>query len=77
MDQRNSVKTGVQVSDGALMLGSVITCGQSDRATGAFDESSSGLWLRVTVAKGVLRIQHSSDGLRCPLLRQPPISVSG
>ncbi|WP_116818141.1 DUF1349 domain-containing protein [Pseudomonas syringae] len=76
IDERNWVKTGVEVSDGALMLGSVLTCGQSDWATGVFDDSSSGLWLRVTVAKGVLRIQHSSDGLRWPLLRLAPFPVS-
>ncbi|MCA5973420.1 MULTISPECIES: DUF1349 domain-containing protein [Pseudomonas] len=75
IDERNWVKTGVEVSDGTLMLGSVLTCGQSDWATGVFD-SSSGLWLRVTVAKGLLRIQHSSDGLRWPLLRLAPFPAS-
>ncbi|MBD8806183.1 MULTISPECIES: DUF1349 domain-containing protein [Pseudomonas syringae group] len=75
IDERNWMKTGVEVSDGALMLGSVLTRGQSDWATGSFEESASGLWLRVTVAEGVIRIQHSVDGVRWPLLRLAPFPV--
>ncbi|MCF5707369.1 DUF1349 domain-containing protein [Pseudomonas syringae] len=75
IDERNWMKTGVEVSDGALMLGSVLTRNQSDWATGQFEESASGLWLRVTVDEGVMRIQHSADGVRWPLLRLAPFPV--
>lgn len=57
------------MSDGELMLGSVLTHGHSDWATGIWDDKGTGLWIRVTVSNSVIRIQSSTDGVRWPLLR--------
>jgi regulation of enolase protein 1 (concanavalin A-like superfamily) len=76
VDETAWVKTGIELSDGETCLGSVLTVGQSDWATSAYNGPASDLGLRVTVEKGVLRIQASADGLRWPLLRLCPFPVS-
>jgi regulation of enolase protein 1 (concanavalin A-like superfamily) len=72
IDDENWIKAGVEISDGEAMLGSVLTVGCSDWATGAFPGDASDFWLRVTVDNGVLRIQMSIDGGRWPLVRLCP-----
>lgn len=72
IDDQTWLKTGIEVSDGDLMLGSVLTNGHSDWATGIWNDKGTGLWLRVTVADSVIRIQSSTDGVRWPLLRLAP-----
>ena len=72
VDETAWVKAGIELSDGEACLGSVLTVGQSDWATAVHTGPSSRLYLRVTVEKGVLRIQWSQDGLRWPLLRLCP-----
>lgn len=72
IDDQTWLKTGIEVSDGDVMLGSVLTDGHSDWATGLWNNKGTGLWLRVTVSNSVIRIQSSTDGVRWPLLRLAP-----
>lgn len=72
IDAATWVKAGIELSDGQAMLGSVLTAGRSDWATGAYQGDPADFRLRMTVADGVLRIQASSDGLRWPLMRLAP-----
>jgi len=53
-------------------LGSVLTLMQSDWATSAFVGDNGDLWVRATVAKGVLKLQSSVDGRLWPTLRLAP-----
>lgn len=72
VDETTWIKAGIELSDGEACLGSVLTVGQSDWATSAYHGPASRLHLRVTVLKGVLRLQWSQDGVRWPLLRLCP-----
>ena len=72
VDESAWVKAGIELSDGEACLGSVLTLGQSDWATSVHKGPASRLHLRITVEKGVLRIQWSQDGVRWPLLRLCP-----
>jgi regulation of enolase protein 1 (concanavalin A-like superfamily) len=74
-DATTWIKAGIELSDGDAMLGSVLTVGMSDWATCKFWGDASDVWLRVTVAKDVLRLQVSADGLRWPLLRLCPFPM--
>ena len=76
VDAENWLKAGIELSDGVPMLGSVLTRDFSDWATGRFEGDAADFWLRVTVAKGVVRLQASTDGVRWPLLRLAPFPVS-
>jgi len=69
IDEENWIKTGIEVSDGELMVGSVLTTGCSDWATGVFPDLGNGLWVRITLASEVMKIQWSADGKCWPLLR--------
>jgi uncharacterized protein len=72
IDTATWVKAGIELSDGQPMLGSVLTDGMSDWATGLFEGDAADFRLRVTVADGVLRLQASRDGIRWPLVRLAP-----
>ena len=72
LDDAHWIKAGIEWSDDAPRLGSVLTVGRSDWATRTFDGSASDFWLRVTVTAGVVRVQVSHDGRRWPLLRLAP-----
>lgn len=72
IDEQTWVKAGIEFNDGNAMISSVITRGQSDWAPGFFSGDPRDFWLRMTVAKGVIRVQYSSDGLSWPLLRLAP-----
>lgn len=72
VDAGHWVKAGIEVSDGRAMLGSVLTAGQSDWATGAYGGDPGDFWMRATVGGGVLRLQVSADGVTWPLLRLAP-----
>lgn len=76
VDETAWIKAGIELSDGAACLGSVLTNGSSDWATSPYHGKASDLSLRVTVQKGVLRLQTSEDGLRWPLLRLCPFPVA-
>ena len=76
IDAQNWIKCGVEFSDGQLLLSSVLTVEHSDWAVSAAPPMPDGFWLRVTVEKGVIRVQYSTDGLRWPLLRLAPFPVA-
>jgi hypothetical protein len=70
------VKIGAELSDGVTLLSSVLTDGVSDWATGVFPGDPEAFWIRATVAKGVLRVQVSVDGVSWPLVRLAPFPVA-
>jgi regulation of enolase protein 1 (concanavalin A-like superfamily) len=72
IDAARWVKAGIEISDGAAQLSSVLTIGRSDWATGLFQGDAADFWIRATVERGVLRLQASTDGMRWPLLRLCP-----
>jgi uncharacterized protein len=76
LDDATWLKAGIELSDGEALLGSVLTVGQSDWATGPFRGDPSDFWIRVTVDHGVLRLQASTDGQRWPLVRLCPFPVA-
>ncbi|HWK43079.1 MAG TPA: DUF1349 domain-containing protein [Stellaceae bacterium] len=76
LDDATWIKAGIELSDGEALLGSVLTIGQSDWATGPFRGDASDFWIRVTVDRGVLRLQASTDGRRWPLTRLCPFPVA-
>ncbi|SEN78504.1 hypothetical protein SAMN04488003_1364 [Loktanella fryxellensis] len=76
VDASTWIKAGIEMSDGDACLGSVLTVGQSDWATSAYGDPAGDLYLRITVAKGVLRLQSSADGQRWPLLRLCPFPMA-
>lgn len=77
LDEAHWLKAGIELSDGQAMLGSVLTIGRSDWATAAYAGDPGDVWLRATVAQGVLRLQVSGDGQRWPLLRLCPFPEAG
>jgi uncharacterized protein len=72
LDEANWVKAGIERTDGRPGLGSVLTIGRSDWATGIFEGNAEDFWIRATVAKGVLKLQASADGKVWPTLRLCP-----
>jgi regulation of enolase protein 1 (concanavalin A-like superfamily) len=77
LDSAHWVKAGIEYTDGAAMLGSVVTLGKSDWATGPFVGDASDFRIRITVDLGVLRLQASTDGKRWPLVRLCPFPIAG
>jgi len=76
LDGETWIKAGIELSDGEAWLGSVLTLGRSDWATGPFGGDASDIRLRVTLDRGILRLQASSDGSRWPLVRLCPFPVA-
>ena len=76
LDTETWIKAGIELSDGEALLGSVLTIGRSDWATGPFRGDPSDLWIRVTVDRGVLRLQASADRQRWPLVRLCPFPTA-
>ena len=72
LDETTWIKAGIEVSDGEALLGSVLTIGRSDWATRPYRGDPADFWIRVTVDRGVLRLQASADGKRWPLVRLCP-----
>ena len=72
IDEQNWIKCGVEFSDGQLLLSTVLTLDKSDWAVSIAPAMPDGFWLRVTIEKGVIRVQYSTDGRRWPLLRLAP-----
>jgi len=72
LDGETWLKAGIEYNDGAPMLGSVLTVGKSDWATGPFNGDPADFHLRVTVADDVLRLQYSTEGVHWPLVRLAP-----
>ncbi|EJS44472.1 ree1p [Saccharomyces arboricola H-6] len=76
VDESRWIKAGIEISDGKAMLSSVLTNEKSDWSTAIYDKNPKDFWLRVTVEKGVLRLQVSSDKKTWPLVRLAPFPVS-
>ncbi len=76
IDERRWIKAGLELSDGRAMLGSVLTDGRSDWATGPFEGDPADFWMRLSLSKGVLRLQASRDGVVWPLVRLCPFPAA-
>lgn len=76
IDAQHWLKAGLEYSDGATALSSVLTIGQSDWAAGAYTHDPADFWLRLTVANGVLRLQVSADGEQWALARLCPFPAA-
>src|ERR687896_406142 len=76
LDAEAWIKAGIELSDGEALLGSVLTLGRSDWATGPYRGDASDVWIRATVDRGALRLQASGDGLRWPLVRLCPFPAA-
>ena len=76
IDAENWIKCGVEFSDGQLLLSTVLTVDTSDWAVSLAPAMPDGFWLRVTVEKGAIRVQYSTDGKLWPLLRLAPFPVT-
>lgn len=72
IDNRQWIKSGIELSDGAACIGSVLTVDHSDWSTSAYAGDPTDFYLRLTVLDGVLRLQSSADGIHWPLLRLCP-----
>lgn len=70
------LKAGFEVSDGEALLSSVLTLGRSDWSCGPFRGDPRDAWIRLTVDRGVLRLQSSTDGAHWPLARLCPFPLA-
>jgi regulation of enolase protein 1 (concanavalin A-like superfamily) len=70
--QTDWIKAGIEWSDGAAKLSSVLTANHSDWATAPYHDNPEDFRLRVTLVAGVLRLQVSTDGKVWPLIRLCP-----
>ncbi|KFC09269.1 hypothetical protein GTGU_00994 [Trabulsiella guamensis ATCC 49490] len=76
-DNDHWLKAGIEYNDGAPAIGSVLTLGHSDWATGVFPGNAALFWMRLTRKGESLRLQYSTDGKHWPLLRLSHFPVSG
>jgi uncharacterized protein len=72
IDERNWIKAGIEFTDGQHALSTVATFGNSDWSVGALPGLADEVHLRLTIAKGALRVQASADGEHWPLFRLLP-----
>ncbi|MGD8108148.1 DUF1349 domain-containing protein [Pantoea sp. FN0302] len=68
-DEQHWLKAGIEYNDGQPAMGSVLTQGCSDWATGPFNGDARDFWMRLTLRDHALRLQYSADGVVWPLLR--------
>lgn len=68
-DDRHWLKAGIEFNDDQPAIGSVLTAGRSDWATGTFHGDPRRFWMRLTRRGDALRLQYSADGRTWPLLR--------
>ncbi|SMG24828.1 DUF1349 domain-containing protein [Cedecea sp. NFIX57] len=68
-DESHWLKAGIEFNDGVPAIGSVLTLGHSDWATGVFPRDANLFWMRLTRKGDSLRLQYSVDGTTWPLLR--------
>jgi len=76
IDERRWMKTGVEFTDGAPFLSTVVTDGKSDWSVSQPFRELDDFHIRVTIAKGAMRIQASRDGSFWPLLRLAPFPTA-
>ena len=77
VDDTHWVKAGIEFTDGEAMLSTVVTRGHSDWSVGKLTGDAGDVRLRVTLAKGALRVQASANGTFWPLFRLAPFPVTG
>ncbi len=75
VDAETWVKCGIEFTDGEAMLSTVVTAGHSDWSVGKLKGNAGDVRLRVTLSKGALRVQASSDGVFWPLFRLAPFAL--
>ncbi|MBY5377387.1 DUF1349 domain-containing protein [Rhizobium leguminosarum] len=76
IDEKRWVKTGVEFTDGELFLSTVITDDKSDWSVSQPFKELEDFYIRITLAKGAMRIQASRDGSFWPLLRLAPFPLA-
>lgn len=76
IDEKRWVKTGVEFTDGELFLSTVITDGKSDWSVSQPFKELEDFYIRITLAKGAMRVQASRDGSFWPLLRLAPFPIA-
>jgi uncharacterized protein len=76
IDETRWVKTGVEFTDGEMFLSTVITDGKSDWSVSQPFKELEDFYIRITLAKGAMRIQASRDGNWWPLLRLAPFPAA-
>lgn len=77
LDETTWVKASIEFTDGEAMLSTVVTDGHSDWSVGKLEGDARDVRLRVTLARGALRVQASADGIRWPLFRLAPFALRG
>ena len=70
------IKAGLEMSDGLPMLSSVLTVGKSDWSAAPYGQDAGDFRVRVSLQKGALRLQVSSDGVAWPLSRLCPFPAA-
>lgn len=76
IDEKRWVKTGVEFTDGELFLRTVITDGKSDWSVSEPFKELEDFYIRITLAKGAMRVQASRDGGFWPRLRLAPFPIA-
>lgn len=76
IDEARWIKAGIEWTDGAACIGSVLTVDQSDWSTAVYAGDATDIHLRVTVDAGVLKLQMSDDGHRWQLMRLCPFPLA-
>lgn len=72
MDEKNWIKTGIEYTDKKHALSTVVTVEKSDWSVGELQGNCEDVRLRLTISKGAVRIQASTDGEHWPLFRLCP-----
>ncbi|XP_023934663.2 uncharacterized protein LOC112043478 [Bicyclus anynana] len=76
VDEKHWLKTGIEYNDGQAMIGSVLTNGVSDWATGVFTGDPFKFWIRLSKVGGVVCVKYSTDNVTWTLLRLSPFPIS-
>ena len=76
IDEQRWIKFGTELTDGVIFLSTVVTNGRSDWSVSSLAGNMSNLRLRVTVDRGYVRVQASTDDQTWPLLRLAPFPAS-
>nr|XP_026501728.1 regulation of enolase protein 1-like [Vanessa tameamea] len=76
LDEKHWLKAGIEYNDGQPMIGSVLTNGVSDWATGVFNGNPRKFWLRLSKVGNVVCVKYSTDNKTWLLLRLSAFPVS-
>ncbi|XP_050675412.1 uncharacterized protein LOC126972597 [Leptidea sinapis] len=75
LDETHWLKAGIEYNDGQPMIGSVLTNGVSDWATGLYTGDPKRFWMRLTKVGNVICVKYSVDCAKWILLRLCPFCV--